>query len=130
MDWSPADAKQAAADGWRMDPMLGPIRSYDRNGQSRISSQYKLYNFIRTMSASSEFYRRVYDEIVWNATDDYAARDLGWGISTGELGTRDLTKFLTNEEAKDHVANLAEQNDPLAVKALTTLARRRLTTMF
>mgnify|MGYP000237501184 CR=1 FL=1 len=59
-------------------------------------------------------------------SDDQMAFEEGWHLTYNEILLRSTVKFLSNEAAQAHVQTGIETGDPLHLKAIKTLAKRRL----
>lgn len=116
---------QAKEEGWKL--VAGyPARAYDVKGLCPFDGTTDLIVFLRTKGKTSELHRRVYMSTPWTATDDTMALAEGWRLAYTEIITARLIAFHTNEAAQAHVQKGIEANDPLHIKAITTLAKRRL----
>ena len=59
-------------------------------------------------------------------TDDALSFTEGWRLSFDEIVTRSTVRFSTNVDAQNFVQAGIEAGDPLHLKAIKTLAKRRL----
>ena len=116
---------QAKEEGWKL--VAGyPARAYNAKGLCPFHDTTDLIVFLRTKGKTSELHRRVYMLAPWTATDDSMSIAEGWRLAYTEVITARLTAFRTNEDAQAHVQKGIESNDPLHIKAISTLAKRRL----
>lgn len=63
----------------------------------------------------------------WTNADDQLTAFEGWRLTSYSILTRNIAFFRTDDEAREHVIARAQAGDPLHSKALSTLAKRRLT---
>lgn len=116
---------QAKQEGWKL--IAGyPALAFDYKGMCPFYSTAQLIAFLRHTGKKSELHRRVYMAIPWTATDDAMASAEGWRLAFSEILTVRLTAFASNEDAQAHVQKGIEANDPLHIKAISSLAKHRL----
>jgi hypothetical protein len=116
---------QAKEEGWKL--VAGyPASAYNAKGICPFYSTAQLTAFLRHTGKESELHRRVYMSIPWTSADDSMALDEGWRLASTEILTVRLTAFPSNEDAQAFVQKGIEANDPLHIKAISTLAKRRL----
>lgn len=125
MKWTAADTKRAAKEGWKR---LGGsvIRAYDASGQCPFPHTIDVVEFLRSKGKRSEWHRQVYLSIPWTGADDWMADSEGWRLTFDSILTRSTPFFRTNDDAREYVVTRAQAGDPLHIKALSTLAKRRL----
>lgn len=125
MEWTYADTDRAAKEGWRV---LGGyvVRTYDHFGLNSFPDTASVIEFLRDKGKESEWHKQVYLSLPWTAADDQMATFEGWRLAFGSILTRNTAIFKTSDIARGHVIACAENGDPLHIKALSTLAKRRL----
>lgn len=125
MNWSDDDIQRAKQEGWAY--LNGYVtRLFSSNGVSPFYSTNDLVRFIREKSRKSDWHKTVYLTIPWTAADDELAAVDGWRLTHESIVTRRLPTFASNELAREHVQQGAADGDPLCMKALKVLAKRRL----
>ena len=116
---------QAKEEGWKI--VSGYVaRAYNIRGQCPFNSTSEIVRFLREQGKTSEWHRDVYMNLPWNDTDDRMSFEEGWRLAYNEILLRSTVKFLSNEAAQAHVQTGIETEDPLHLKAIKTLAKRRL----
>lgn len=81
---------------------------------------------LRNKGKKSEWHRQVYLSIPWTDADDQMTVSEGWRLTFDSVLTRSTVFFRTNDAAREYVVAHAQAGDPLHIKALSTLAKRRL----
>lgn len=126
MEWTDADIKRAAKEGWkRVSGFV--IRTYDASGWCPFHHADGVIEFLRNKGKKSEWHRQVYLSIPWTDADDRMTVSEGWRLTSDSILTRSTAVFRTNDAAREYVVTHAQAGDPLHIKALSTLAKRRLT---
>lgn len=136
MEWTNADTERAAKEGWKR---LGGYvaRTYDASGLCPfpdtvnvvefLRDTVNVVEFLRDKSKESEWHRQVYLSLPWTIADDRMAAPEGWHLAPNSILTRNtMAAFRTHDAAREHVVTRAQAGDPLHIKALSTLAKRRL----
>ena len=126
MEWTDADTDRAAKEGWRI---LGGyvVRTYDHFGLSPFPDTASVVEFLRDKGKESEWHKQVYLSLPWTDADDQMAAFEGWCLTSYSVLTRSTTLLQTSDTAREHVVTRAQAGDPLHIKALSILAKRRLT---
>lgn len=125
MDWSNNDIQRAKQEGWAY--LNGYVtRLFSSNGTSPFLSSIDLVSFLREEGRKSDWHKTVYLTIPWTVADDELAAVEGWRLTYDSILTRRLPVFASNELAREHVQQGAADGDPLCMKALKVLAKRRL----
>lgn len=125
MDWSNDDIQRAKREGWAyVNDYV--TRLFASNGTSPFYSTNDLIRFIREKGRKSDWHRTVYLTVPWTGADDELAAVEGWRLTYDSILTRRLPAFASNELAQEHVQQRAAEGDPLCMKALKVLAKRRL----
>lgn len=125
MEWTAADTKRAAKEGWKRQSDF-VARAYDASGQCPFPHNIDVVEFLRSKGKRSEWHRQVYLSIPWTGADDWMAYSEGWRLTFDSILTRSTPFFRTNDDAREYVVTRAQAGDPLHIKALSTLAKRRL----
>lgn len=135
MEWTNADTERAAKEGWKR---LGGYvaRTYDASGLCPfpdtvnvvefLRDTVNVVEFLRAKSKESEWHRQVYMSLPWTSADDQMTVPEGWRLAATSILTRSTMFFQTNDTAREYVVTRAQAGDPLHIKALSTLAKRRL----
>ena len=121
MKWTDEDAERARKEGWVYQN--GYVRQ--SFGPSPFYDPIAVVEHLREKGKTSEWHRDVYLALPWTAADDALSRLDGWCLSFGTLFRTNTAKFASDKEAQQYVSEAAA-HDPLCVKALTRLAKRRL----
>lgn len=125
MEWTDADIKRAAKEGWKR--LSGFVaRAYDASGRCPFLHTIDVVEFLRNKGKESEWHRQVYLSIPWTDADDQMAAFEGWCLTSYSVLTRNTTLLQTSDTAREHVVTRAQAGDPLHIKALSILAKRRL----
>ena len=125
MEWTDADTKRAAKEGWKR--LSGFVaRAYDASGLCPFLHTIDVVEFLRNKGKESEWHKQVYMSLPWTDADNQMAFTEGWRLAFGSILTRNTAIFKTSDMARGHVIACAENGDPLHIKALSTLAKRRL----
>lgn len=125
MEWTDADTKRAAKEGWkRLSGYV--VRTYDHFGLSPFPDTASVIEFLRNKGKKSEWHKQVYLSLPWTTADDQMATFEGWHLASNSILTRSTVFFRTNDAAREYVVTRAQAGDPLHIKALSTLAKRRL----
>lgn len=127
MNWTDADIKRAAKEGWKyLNGFV--VRTFDDSGLCPFPHTTDVVKFLRHKGKESEWHREVYLSIPWTGADDRMTIAEGWQLTFESIRTRNtVLSFRTNDEAREYVVAHAQGGDPLHIKALSTLAKRRLT---
>lgn len=116
---------QAKEEGWKI--VGGYVaRAYNARDQCQFNGTYDIIRFLRQKGKTSDWHRDVYMNLPWSAADDQMSFEEGWRLAHNEILLRSILKFKTNEEAHEHVQAGINAGDPLHLKAIKTLAKRRL----
>lgn len=122
---SPDQQLLAKEEGWKI--VGGYVaRAYNAYGQCPFNSTSEIVRFLRAKGKTSEWHRDVYMELPWSYADHQMSFEEGWHLAYNEILLRSTVKFLSNEAAQAHVQTGIETGDPLHLKAIKTLAKRRL----
>ena len=126
MEWTNADAKRAAKEGWKL---LGRYvaRAYDHLGRCPFHHTFDVVEFLRNKGKKSEWHKQVYMWLPWTGADDQIAVSEGWRLTHHSILTNGSGVFGTHDAAREYVVTHAQAGDPLCIKALSTLAKYRLT---
>ena len=115
----------AKEEGWKI--VGGYVaRAYNIRGQCPFNSTSEIVRFLREQGKTSEWHRDVYMNLPWNDPDDQMSFEEGWRLAYNEILRRGTVKFKSNEAAQAHVQTGIDTGDPLHLKAIKTLAKRRL----
>ena len=125
MEWTDADTGRAAKEGWKL-PGRYVARRYDALGRCPFHHTFDVVEFLRDKGKKSEWHKQVYLWLPWTGADDQMAVSEGWRLTFDSVLTRRTVFFGTNEAAREYVVAHAQAGDPLHIKALSTLAKRRL----
>lgn len=126
MEWTDADTERAAKEGWKRLMSGFVTRAYDDSGRCPFFHTIDVVEFLRNMGKKSEWHKQVYLSIPWTDADDQMTASEGWLLTFDSIRTRSTVFFRTNDAARKYVIAHAQAGDPLHIKALSTLARRRL----
>lgn len=122
---SPDQQLLAKEEGWKI--VGGYVaRAYNARGQCPFNSTSEIVRFLREQGKTSEWHRDVYMELPWSYADQQMSSEEGWHLAYNEILLLDIIKFPSNEAAQAHVQTGIETGDPLHLKAIKTLAKRRL----
>ena len=125
MEWTDADAKRAAKEGWkRLNGFVA--RAVDSSGLCPFPRPTDVVAFLRHTGKESEWHRKVYLSLPWTYADDQMTIPEGWCLRSNSIRTRSPVFFETDDTAREYVVAHAQAGDPLHIKALSTLAKRRL----
>ena len=125
MEWTDADAKRAAKEGWKR--LSGFVaRAYDASGRCPFPHTIDVVEFLRNKGKKSEWHKQMYMSLPWTDADDQMTVSEGWRLTFDSVLTRSTVFFGTNDAAREYVVAHAQAGDPLHIKALSTLAKRRL----
>ena len=126
MEWTDADAKRAAKEGWKR--LSGFVaRAYDASGRCPFPHTIDVVEFLRNKGKKSEWHKAVYLSLPWTDADDQMTVSEGWRLTFDSVLTRSTVFLGTNDAAREYVVAHARAGDPLHIKALSTLAKYRLT---
>lgn len=128
MKWTDEDVERAYKEGWKL--VNGYVRPHYATATTALYSPWDVVSHLRCKGRTSEWHRNVFLNLPWTDADDSLAREGGWKL-TGSLPPRIVRtsqKYDSDEAAAAAVVAQASGNtpDPLCVKALTRLAKRRL----
>lgn len=122
---TPEQQLQAKKEGWKI--VGGYVgRAYSSHGQCPFNTVEQIVSFIREKGKTSDWHRAVYLALPWNKADDDMAHAEGWRLAYNEILLRSTARFDTNEAAQAFVQKGIESDDPLHIKTISTLAKRRL----
>ena len=115
----------AKEEGWKI--VGGYVaRAHNARGQCQFNSTSEIVRFLRQKGKTSDWHRDVYMNLPWNDADGQMSFEEGWRLSYNEILLRSTIKFPSNEAAQAHVQTGIDTGDPLHLKAIKTLAKRRL----
>ena len=115
----------AKEEGWKI--VGGYVaRAHNARGQCPFNSTSEIVRFLRVKGKTSDWHRNVYLNLPWASTDDQMSYEEGWRMPFNEIVLRSTVKFRSNEAAQAHVQAGIDAGDPLHLKAVKTLAKRRL----
>ena len=115
----------AKKEGWKISNGYA-ARAYDARGQCLFRTIPDVIRFLRQKGKTSDWHRDVYLNLPWTNTDDQMSYEEGWRLAYNEILLRSTIKFPSNEAAQAHVQTGIDTGDPLHLKAIKTLAKRRL----
>ena len=122
MKWTDKDAERARKEGWVYQN--GYVRQHF--GPSPFYGPMMVVKHLREKGRKSKWHRDVYLSLPWTEADDMLSKRDGWRFAAyGTLPRISAINFSTDEEAQQYVSEAAA-HDPLCVKALARLAKRRL----
>lgn len=125
MEWTDADIKRAAKEGWkRLNGYVTGV--YDELGQCPFRHATDVVEFLRNKGKKSEWHKQVYMSLPWTGADDYMTTSEGWRLAFDSILPRNRVLFETSDKAREYIVTRAQAGDPLHIKALSTLAKRRL----
>ena len=115
----------AKEEGWKI---VGGYagRVYDARGQCPFGTISDVIRFLRQKGKTSDWHRDVYLNLPWTNADDQMSYEEGWRLTSNKIALRSTVKFPSNEDAQAHVQAGIDAGDPLHLKAIKTLAKRRL----
>ena len=116
---------QAKEEGWKIVSGYA-AQAYNARGQCPFNSPSAVVRFLRQKGKTSDWHRDVYMNLPWNGVDDQMSFEEGWRLAYNEILLRSTAKFSSNEAAQAHVQTGIDTRDPLHLKAIKTLAKRRL----
>lgn len=125
MEWTSADSRRAAKEGWKLQNGYA-ARAYDPTGHCPFPHTINVVEFLRSKGKKSEWHKQVYMSLPWTDADDRMTVGEGWRLTFDSVLTRNTAFFRTNDAAREYVVTRAQAGDPLHIKALSTLAKRRL----
>jgi hypothetical protein len=115
----------AKKEGWKI--VSGFVaQAYNAKGQCPFNNTSEIVRFLRAKGKTSDWHRDVYMNLPWNDIDDQMSFEEGWYLAYSEILPRSPVRFPNNEAAQTHVLTGIETGDPLHLKAIKTLAKRRL----
>lgn len=115
----------AKEEGWKVVNGYA-ARAYDARGQCPFNSTSEIVRFLRQKGKTSDWHRDVYLNLPWTNTDEQMSFEEGWMLIHNQILLRSTAKFPSNEAAQAHVQTGIDAGDPLHLKAIKTLAKRRL----
>jgi hypothetical protein len=125
MKWTDDDIKRAAQEGWKLQN--GYIaQAYDASGLCPFPTVADVVEFLRIKGKESEWHKEVYVSIPWTLVDSRMAVSEGWYLALGSIHTLSPVFFETDDAARECVVARAQAGDPLHIKALSIMAKRRL----
>ena len=116
---------QAKKEGWKISNGFA-ARAYDARGQCPFAGIPDVIRFLRQKGKTSDWHRDVYVSLPWTNTDDQMSFEEGWRLAYNGILLRSTIKFPSNEAAQAYVQTGIDAGDPLHLKAIKTLAKRRL----
>ena len=116
---------QAKEEGWKIVGGFA-ARAYNARDQCPFDNTYDVVRFLRQKGKTSDWHRDVYMNLPWNGPDDETSFEEGWRLAHNEILLCSTIKFPSNEAAQAHVQTGIDAGDPLHLKAIKTLAKRRL----
>ena len=122
---TPDQELQAKKEGWKIANGFA-ARAYDARGQCPFRTVSDVIRFLRQKGKTSDWHRDVYMNLPWNDADDQMSYEEGWRLAVNEILMRGTNRFPSNEAAQAHVQAGIDAGDPLHLKAVKTLAKRRL----
>lgn len=124
MKWTEEDAKRAAAEGWVY--RNGYVAQIYSSG--KFFSPYEVVAHLRKKGVTSKWHREVYLSLPWTNADEQLMAGEGWRATFGTVIRTNTRTFASDEEAQAavHVRACANPPDPLCIKVLARLAKRRL----
>lgn len=115
----------AKEEGWKI--VGGYVaRAYTAHGHCPFPTTMDVVKFLRERGKSSDWHRDIYMSLPWSGADDDMTFEEGWRLAYNEILLRSTTKFATNEDAQAHVQAGIDAGDPLHLKAIKTLVKRRM----
>ena len=115
----------AKEEGWKI--VSGYVaRAYTAHGHCPFSTTMDVVRFLRERGKSSDWHRDIYMSLPWSNADDQMSFEEGWRLAYNEILLRSTNKFPSNEAAQAYVQTGIDTGDPLHLKAIKTLAKRRL----
>lgn len=124
MEWTEEDTKRAAAEGWAYrNGYVAQIHS-----AGKFFSPYEVVAHLRKKGVTSEWHRKIYLSLPWTMADEKLMVGEGWRATFDTVIRTNTRTFASDEEAQAAVQARACANppDPLCIKALTCIAKRRL----
>ena len=115
----------AREEGWKIVSGYA-ARAYNAHGLCPFDSTSGIIRFLRERGRTSEWHRDVYMSLPWSFADDLMSFEEGWRLAYNEILLRSTNRFSSNEAAQAHVQTGIDTGDPLYLKAIKTLAKRRL----
>lgn len=116
---------QAKEEGWRF--VGGYVsRAYNAKGECPFGSVYEIVAFIREMGEVSEWHKDLYISLPWSKADDEMSFIEGWRLTYAAIIPRSALKFPTDEALRVFVDEQMNKGDPLYIKAVITMTKRRL----
>lgn len=128
MTWTSEDAQRAAKEGWRKSGAY-VSRKFDDRGLCPFSHESQIVEHLYEQSATSAWHREVYLSLPWTIADATIANRQGVIVYRSTVGSIPVPRyrvFKSDEEARAFVDRKAEEGDPLYVKLVATLTKRRL----
>lgn len=125
MEWTDADVKRAAKEGWKRQGGY-VARVYDASGRCPLPHTFDVVEFLRSKGRKSEWHKQVYLSLPWTDADNQMLIFEGWQLVRQSIFAISPRRFYTNDAAREFFVARAEAGDPLYIKALSTLAKRRL----
>ena len=122
---TPDQELQAKKEGWKVVNGYA-ARAYDARGQCPFTGIPDVIRFLREKGKTSDWHRDVYLNLPWTNTDEQMSFEEGWVLIHNQILLRSTAKFPSNEAAQAHVQTGIDAGDPLHLKAIKTLAKRRL----
>ena len=115
----------AKEEGWKI--VGGYVaRAYNARGQCPFNGTSDVVRFLRQKGKTSDWHRDLYMDLPWSSADDQMTFEEGWRLAYNEILLRPATKFATNEDAQAYVQAGIDAGDPLHLKAIKTLVKRRM----
>ena len=122
---TPDQELQAKKEGWKV--VNGYVaRAFDSRGLCPFTTLDDIVRFLYEKSKTSDWHRDVYINLPWNGSDNALALKEGWMLCVDRIFPYANSKFSSNEAAQAYVQTGIDAGDPLHLKAIKTLAKRRL----
>lgn len=115
MEWTDDDIKRAAKEGWKLQNGF-VAQVYDASGRCPFLTLSDVIEFLRDKGKESEWHKAVYLSLPWTLADDRMLIAEGFRMVLHAPSAPSRESIVTNAQA----------GDPLYIKALSTLAKRRL----
>ena len=122
---TPEQQLVAKKEGWKISNGF-PALAYDTRGQCPFRTISAIIRFLRQKGKASDWHRDVYLNLPWTNTDDQMSYEEGWRLTFNAIVLYSTVKFPSNEAAQAHVQTGIDTGDPLHLKAIKALAKRRL----
>lgn len=125
MNWTDDDIKRAAKEGWKLQNGF-VSQAYDTSGWCPFLTVSDVIKFLRSKGKKSEWHKEVYLSLPWTFADDRMLLAEGWQMGLQSIFPAKSAVFAPNVASRESIVAKAQAGDPLYIKALSTLAKRRL----